>query len=100
MSVNATELELLESSEPRGKKLLDGQLRLIKNARVSVGAVVGDADVTVSELYDLKEDSIVKLNQRVDEPISLVLDGRVIATGMLVAVDDYFGVQITQLHDV
>lgn len=100
MSVNATELELLESSEPHGKNLLDSQLRLIKNARVSVSAVVGDVEVTVNELYNLKTDSIVRLNQRIDEPISLMLDGRLIATGTLVAADDYFGVQITQIHAV
>lgn len=100
MAVNATELELIEASEPRGKTLMDSHVRLLKNLRVRVDAVLGNAEVTVNELYDFKPDSVIKLNQLVDEPISLVLDGRVVATGTLVAVDDFFGVQITHVYGV
>ncbi len=100
MAVNATELELVKSSEPKGKRLMDRQLKLLKNVKVRVDAVLGDAEVTVNELYDLQEDSIVKLTQKVDEPVTLMLDGRIIAVGKLVAVDDNFGIQITQVNKI
>jgi flagellar motor switch protein FliN/FliY len=69
-------------------------LRHIK-ARLMV--CVGTAEVTVGELLDAKEEQVLRLDRTVEQPVDLLLEGHVVARGTLVAVDDHFGVRITEL---
>lgn len=58
---------------------------------------VGETTVTVGELMSAREGHVLALDRRVDEVVDLMLDGRVVARGQLVAVDDVFGIRITEL---
>ena len=58
---------------------------------------VGDAVISVGELMALREQQVLTLNQGVEAPVDVLLEGRVVARGQLVAVDDQFGVRITEL---
>jgi flagellar motor switch protein FliN/FliY len=60
---------------------------------VSVGSVV----MTVGELLNAKVEQVICLDSGVDDPVDLLIEGNVVARGQLVAVDDRFGVRITQL---
>jgi flagellar motor switch protein FliN/FliY len=39
------------------------------------------------------------LDKKIDEPLELVVDGNIVAYGQLVAIDDHFGVQVTQVSE-
>lgn len=98
MSVKKLELSELENKDhTHGKNLLEGNLELIKNVKVKLQAITGDAELTVGDLMDVKPGSVIKLNSELNTPISIVLDGKVIARGNLVAADDNFGIQITEI---
>lgn len=97
MSVQAVELEDLSEEMPADNPLLDANMDLVKDVKVELEAVLGEGQLTVGELFDLCKGSILKLNRDVAEPIEVCLDGRVIARGILVAVDDNFGVRITEI---
>jgi flagellar motor switch protein FliN/FliY len=44
---------------------------------------------------------VVELDRQVDEPVELILDGRVIARGEAVIIDGNYGLRVTQvLHTV
>ena len=58
---------------------------------------VGTTEMTVAALLDAKENQIVQLDRMVDQPVDLMLEDKVIARGHLVAVDDRFGLRITEL---
>ncbi|MFX6483885.1 FliM/FliN family flagellar motor switch protein [Acinetobacter baumannii] len=45
----------------------------------------------------MKSGEVVRLAQQVNEPVVLRLDGKPVARGNLVAVDDNFGVQLTEI---
>lgn len=64
-------------------------------ARLSV--CVGSAVMTVGELLKARKDQVVPLDRAIDEPVDLLLEGKVVARGQLVAVGENFGVRITQL---
>ena len=87
----------LVDSEPQGRALFDNNFDIIKDVRVRVEASVGQAELSVKELYDLKVDSIVKLERDVESLIDLVLDNRIIARGQLVVTGDNFGVCIKEI---
>ena len=50
-----------------------------------------------SELLKARKDQVIALDSGVDEPVDLLLEGKVVARGQLVAIGDRFGVRITQL---
>jgi flagellar motor switch protein FliN/FliY len=64
-------------------------------ARLSV--CVGEAVMTVGELLGARENQVIKLDRHVEQAVDLLLEGRVVARGQLVAVDDHFAVRVTEL---
>jgi flagellar motor switch protein FliN/FliY len=82
---------------PSGEPLLPPNLELVKNVRVKLEARLGGAEMPIAELFSLRDGSVVELDRRVDESIDLVLDGRVVARGELVAVGDQLGVRIVEV---
>jgi flagellar motor switch protein FliN/FliY len=69
---------------------------------VTVDVVVGRARPTVTELLGLEEGSLLGLDRAVEDPVDLCVDGRVIARGELIEMEDGsgIGVRITQVVDV
>ena len=63
---------------------------------LTLEAYVGEAKLTVSELNDLVESSIVTLNTQLNQSIELKLNGVTIGRGELVAVGDKFAVKLTE----
>ncbi|ODB85630.1 hypothetical protein A3194_12410 [Candidatus Thiodiazotropha endoloripes] len=97
-TVEQVQLNELPNTTPQGSAIFNSNLDIIKDVRVKLEACIGEADVTVEELYSLKVDSVVKLDRDALEPIDLYLDGRVVARGQLVVTGDHFGVCITELY--
>ena len=51
----------------------------------------------LKDILDLCAGSIVQLDQQVQEPVDLLLDGRLIARGEVVVVDGNYGLRITEV---
>lgn len=71
--------------------------RVLQDMDVSLIAVVGEGRMTVRELLDLASGSVIALDTPLDGRVELHLNGHMIAAGELVAVDDRFGVRISQI---
>jgi len=70
---------------------------------VSVQVVIGTARPTIAELLQLKQDSLIKLDSKIDDPVDLCIDNRVIARGELVETDPAtggIGVKLTEIVDI
>lgn len=96
--IQAVELQDIPEQKNAGKNLINGNLNLIGNVKVKIQAVIGEADISVAELFALTEGSSVKLDTLANAPIDLYLDNKLIAKGELVVVDDNFGVRVTQIQ--
>lgn len=90
------ELEPLGDPHPNGKPLLDTVLPFLGSVRVLVSVRVGQAETSVAELAALKQGAVLTLDRLVEEPLDVLVDGHVVARGMLVAVGEHFGVRITE----
>lgn len=77
--------------------LLSRDLGLIKHVMVELVVQAGTASLSVDALFALKGGDVVLLQQQVNEPMTLCLDGKPVARGRLVAVDDHFGIQISDI---
>lgn len=91
-------LQELPPAAPSGPPLAEGRLALIEGVKVRVDARLGSADISVSELFALKRDSVLALDTALDAPVELRLGDKVVALGQLVAVGEQFGLRITDIH--
>jgi flagellar motor switch protein FliN/FliY len=57
----------------------------------------GQRQLALREVLELTSGSVVELDRQVDEPVELILDGRVVARGEAVIIDGNYGMRITQL---
>ena len=91
------ELPELKPAASQGAALVASDSSVIQGVKVRLKVVAGEATMTIGELTSLRQDAILKLDRGVDEPVDIILDGQVVARGQLVAVDDEFGVLVTEL---
>lgn len=84
-------------SPPEGPSLVSVNASIFKDVHVQLQAKLGQARMSVEELLALKSGSVVKLDLRMNEPIELRLNESLIARGEIVAVDDNFGIRITEV---
>jgi flagellar motor switch protein FliN/FliY len=67
---------------------------------VTVQVILGTTTMPVSNLMKMSRGAIVPLDNRVGEPVDVVVNGRVVARGELVVMDDdntRFGVSLTEI---
>jgi flagellar motor switch protein FliN/FliY len=91
------ELSELSTAPPAGANLLSDSLDIVQNVRTRLTVVAGQTTVSVGELMGLKADQVLKLESLTNEPVDILLEGSVVARGQLVAVDEHFGVRISEL---
>jgi flagellar motor switch protein FliN/FliY len=94
------ELQPVPDAPPGGEALLAKRLDLIGDLKVRLRAIVGEGDISVAELFQLKDGSVVPLEADTSPIIELQLDDRLVARGELVVVDDRLGVRITEVGSV
>lgn len=57
----------------------------------------GKVKMPLAQALELGDGSIVELDSRVDDPVEVLVHGKVVALGQLVVVDGYYGVEVTSL---
>ena len=95
--VQGVELSQLPDNEPGQKAVAGNQYELVKDVKVKVQAYLGGTQISIGELFDLKENTVLKLDMPTSAPIDLVLDNNIVARGNLVVVEDNFGIQISEV---
>ena len=78
----------------------DQNLDIVMQIPVSVDVMLGSTNMPVSRLMKLGRGSVVALDRKVGEPIDVVVNGRVIARGEVVLLEDgssRFGISLTEI---
>ena len=74
-------------------------LDLLMNVSVKVTAELGTSKMLVRDILKLGTGSVVELNRLAGGPVDLLVNDRLVARGEVVAIDENFGVRITELID-
>jgi len=86
---------------PRGLPGMAGDsLDSIYQIPVTVKVVLGSATVSIANLAKLGRGAVIPLNKRVGEPVDVTVNGRLIARGELVVLEDdnsRFGISLTEV---
>ncbi len=75
-------------------------LDMIMGIPVNVQVVLGSAKMPVSKIMKLGRNAIIPLDRNVGDPIDVVINGRIIARGEVVLMEDdnsRFGISITEI---
>lgn len=89
--------ELPTPAQPGAAAPIISSSHPLHSIRTQLQVCVGRASVTVGELLGAREQQVLVLDRTPDQPVDLLLDGKVVARGQLVAVDGHFAVRITEL---
>ena len=101
MKANIQDIELTVAQEqPSDEQAMQLDLSLVQHLEVQLNANIGSTKLSVESLAKLKVGEILALNETVDKPIELELNGVVVAEGMLVAQDGKYGVKLTKLMNM
>ena len=57
----------------------------------------GSRRMLLQEILDLGTGAVVELDRRVQEPVELLLDGKLVARGEVVVVDGNYGLRVTEM---
>jgi flagellar motor switch protein FliN/FliY len=75
-------------------------LSTILSIPVTVQVVLGSTSLPVASLMKLARGAVISLDQRVGDPVDIVVNGRVVARGEIVVVDEVsqrFGVSLLEI---
>lgn len=74
-----------------------GGLELLHDVEMEVSAELGRTRMSVRELLSLTPGAIIELDRAAGTPADLLVNGRLIARGEVVVIDENFGLRITEL---
>jgi flagellar motor switch protein FliN len=88
-----------EALEPPANAVTaDGtDLSRVIDVPVELAVEIGRTTMTIGETLSLAPGSIVSLNRLAGEPVDLLVNGKVIAQGEVVVIDEEFGMRITDI---
>jgi len=72
-------------------------LNLVLDVPVSLTIELGSCQLPMREVLQLTIGSVVQLDKQADAPVELNVNGKLIARGEVVVVEDRFGVKITEV---
>jgi flagellar motor switch protein FliN len=74
-----------------------GGLDMLHDVEMEVSAELGRTRMSVRELLSLTPGAIIELDRAAGSPADLLVNGRLIARGEVVVVDENFGIRITEI---
>jgi flagellar motor switch protein FliN/FliY len=80
-----------------GVSVRGGGLDMLHDVEMEVSAELGRTRMSVRELLSLSPGAIVELDRAAGSPADLLVNGRLIARGEVVVVDENFGIRITEI---
>ena len=72
-------------------------LNLVLDVPVNLTIELGGTQLPMREVLQLNVGSVVQLDKAADAPVELSINGKLIARGEVVVIDNRFGVKITEI---
>lgn len=83
--------------EAAGKASMMNELDMILDIPVQISVELGRTKITIKNLLQLAHGSVVELDAMAGEPMSVYVNGTLIAQGEVVVVNDKFGIRLTDI---
>ena len=99
VAVQANELPELDGAlGSTGDGTSGAGLAHLMDVPVHVTVEVGRTSITLGELSQLAPGSLLELDREAHEPADILVNGKVVARGEIVTIDETYGVRITSVE--
>ncbi len=95
-TVNAQSVQF-ERLDGGGPSTIGSDIDLIREVPLEISVELGRTAKKISEILAFSNGTVVELNKLVGEPLDVMANGKLIARGEVVVVDDNYGVRITEI---
>lgn len=95
VEVQSPEFQNFEPTQPTAES--NDNLDLIMDIPLNLSVVLGRSKKTVRDILSFNTGSVIELDKLTDEPLEILLNGKLIATGEVVVINENFGVRITDI---
>ena len=87
------------SSFSRDTGAMPGQetIGLIKDVPLEVTVELGRTSKSIAEILDFTPGTIIELDRIAGEPIDILVNGKLVAKGEVVVIEESFGVRVTEI---
>ena len=90
--------EFGSSPRPNEQVTLDGpNLDVILDIPVNISMEVGSTEISIRNLLQLNQGSVIELDRLAGEPLDVLVNGTLIAHGEVVVVNEKFGIRLTDV---
>lgn len=72
-------------------------IELILDVPLEISVVLGRTKKTIKEILELGQGSLIELDKLTEEPVEILVNGKRVAYGEVVVIDENFGVRITSI---
>ena len=96
-TVEATELEDFSNDDNAFSPEQQHKLDSILDIPVVISMEVGRSKISIRNLLQLNQGSVVELDRIAGEPLDVMVNGTLIAHGEVVVVNDKFGIRLTDV---
>ncbi|MGL4739276.1 MAG: flagellar motor switch phosphatase FliY [Sarcina sp.] len=86
-----------ESLDPAKTSGSYNNIDLIMDVPLQVSVVLGKTKKSIKEVLNLGVGSVIELEKLADEPLEILVNGKQIAYGEVVVIDENFGIRITSI---
>lgn len=72
-------------------------LGLVRDIQLNLSVELGRSEITIKDVLELARGSVIELDRIAGEPVDLLANGKLIAKGEVVVIEDNFGFRVTQI---
>lgn len=80
---------------PSGTHTLD----LVRDIQVMMTVELGRTDMLIQDILELAPGKVIELDRLAGEPLDILVNGKLLAKGEVVVVDENFGIRLTSIVD-
>ena len=87
--------EFADSSDLSSEKVEN--IKYILDIELDIAIELGRTRMSIKDILELTDGSIIELDRLAGEPVDVLVNGKVVAKGEVIVIDENFGVRLTSL---
>ncbi len=83
--------------DAKGSRQVDDSLDILMDIPLQISVELGRMTMIVKDVIELGSGSIIEIDKAAGEPVDVMVNGKTVARGEVVVIEDNFGVRITEI---
>lgn len=97
VNVKKAEFPAFSTAVGMGTPLADSNLNLLMNIPLEVSVVIGKTKRKIKDIINWGQGAVVELDKQTGAPAEIIVNGKLLAYGDVVVIDDNFGIRVTEI---